>query len=61
MTYNLSAENSNGKLHLVRTLAVNFIFLDKKYYPALRRYFQEIKNTDDQQIVLDPAAARAGN
>jgi hypothetical protein len=61
VTYNLSAEKGNDKLHLTRTLTVGFILLDKKYYGALRHYYQEIKNTDEQQIVLDPAAAHAGN
>jgi hypothetical protein len=59
VSYTLKAENDKGKLHLARTLAVNFIIMEVKYYPALRGYFQEIKTTDDQQIVLDPGAARA--
>jgi hypothetical protein len=61
IAYTLTAQNSNGKLHLARTLTVDFVFVETKYYPALRNYFQEIKTTDDQQIVLDPGAARAGN
>ena len=61
VTYNLAAANNNGKVHLTRTLAVNFILLDKKYYGALRHYFQEIKNTDDQQIVLDADTTKAQN
>ena len=60
-TYSLKAENNKDKLHLARTLTIDFIFMEVKYYPALRSYFQEIKTTDDQQIVLDPGAARAGN
>jgi hypothetical protein len=61
VSYTLKAENDKGKLHLSRALKVEFILMEVKYYPALRKYFQEIKTTDDQQIVLDPGAARAGN
>jgi hypothetical protein len=61
VTYSLTAENDKGKLHLARTMTVEFILMEVKYYPALRNFFQQIKTTDDQQIVLDPGAARAGN
>jgi hypothetical protein len=61
VTYSLAAENNKGKLHLARTLTVEFILMDVKYYSALRKFYQEIKTNDDQQIVLDSGAARAGN
>jgi len=61
VTYTLAAKDENGKLHLNRTVTVNFIFMDTKYYGALRRYFQQIKTTDDQQVVVDPSAASAAN
>jgi hypothetical protein len=60
-TYSLKAESNKEKLHLARTLTIDFTYMEAKYYAALRDYFQEIKTTDDQQIVLDPGAARAGN
>jgi hypothetical protein len=61
VAYTLKVENDKGKLHLTRTLAVDFILMEVKYYTPLRNYFQDIKTTDDQQIVLDPGATRAGN
>ena len=61
VTYTLTTQDSNGKLHLSRSLAVNFIFLDTKYYSALRRYFQQIQTTDEQQVVVEPGPARAEN
>ncbi len=61
VTYNFAAQDAAGKLHLSRAVAVNFTLMDKKYYAALRNYFQRIKNTDDQTVVVDPAAATAGN
>ena len=61
VSYTFAAQNDKGKLHLARTVGVDFIFLDRKYYAALRRYFQEIKTIDDQQVVLDHSDARAEN
>jgi hypothetical protein len=61
VTYSFSAQNDNGKIHLSREVTVDFILMEAGYYAALRYYFQKIKTSDDQQIVLDAAAARAGN
>ena len=61
MTYTLAAQDQGGKLHVSRSVTVNFIFLDPKYYSALRRYFQQIKTTDDQQVVVDPGPVKAEN
>jgi hypothetical protein len=61
ISYSLTAASDKGKLHLSRTLTIDFILLQVRYYSALRQYFQEIKTTDDQQIVLDSGAARAAN
>ena len=59
VSYTLKAENDKEKLHLVRTMVVDFIMIESKYYPALRAYFQQIKTTDDQQVVLETGGAAA--
>ena len=59
--YTFKAENDNGKLHLSRTLTVEFILIEEKYYPALRNFFQQIKTADEQQVVVDVGNARASN
>jgi hypothetical protein len=59
--YTMKAEDNKGVLHIVRTLDVNFLQLDAKYYAALRTFFQVVKTGDEQQIVLQPGAAAAGN
>jgi len=61
ISYSLTAANDKGKLHLSRTLTIDFILMQVKYYSALRGYFQQIKTTDDEQIVLDSGAARTAN
>ncbi len=61
VSYTLAAQDNNGKLHLSRSVGVNFVFLDSKYYSALRRYFQQIQTTDEEQVVVEPGAAKAEN
>jgi hypothetical protein len=61
VTYSLTLEDNKEKVHLARNLTVEFILMESKYYPALRDYFQQIKTSDDEQIVLEPSPARAGN
>jgi hypothetical protein len=61
VAYTLQAENNKGNLHLSRKLTLDFILLDVRYYTPLRDYFQQIKTSDDQQVVLDVSTARAGN
>ena len=61
IAYTLKAENDHGKLHLARTLNVNFLLLDKKYYAALRSFFQQVRTSDEEQIVLVPGVATAQN
>jgi len=61
ISFSLTAQNNNGKLHLERKLTINFILLDRKYYTAFRNYFQQIKVADDQQFILDAPVAKAAN
>ena len=60
IVYNLKVENHNGTLHLERGLKVGLVSLEQKYYPALRNFYQSVRNGDEQQIVLQPAGL-AGN
>lgn len=55
--YSSTAENNNGSLHLSRSLTVNVGILDPKYYPALRQFFQNVRNGDDQQVILAAGAS----
>ena len=61
VAYNLKVENDHGTLHMTRRLSWNFLMLESKYYPALRNFFQTVRTGDEQQIVLQPAAASASN
>lgn len=59
--YNLRVEGKKETLHLQRKLKIDFMLLDAKYYPALRGFFQSVRTADEQQIVLEPAAAAMAN
>jgi Domain of Unknown Function with PDB structure (DUF3857) len=61
VVYNLSVENDASSLHLTRKLTVDFLILESKYYGALRNFFQVVRTGDEEQIVLQPGAASAGN
>ena len=57
--YNTTYENKQGTLHLTRSLNIDTISLETKYYGALRNFFQVVRDGDEQQIVLEPGAAAA--
>jgi len=59
VVYTMKAENDKGTLHLNRTLNVDIMLLDQKYYAALRNFFQVVRTVDEQQVILQPAAANA--
>jgi hypothetical protein len=61
ITYSLTMSKDKSILRLNRAITVDFLLLDKEHYPALRTFFQGIKTSDDQQIVLQPAPTTAGN
>jgi transglutaminase-like putative cysteine protease len=59
--YTLQVDNGKGALHLTRTLNVNILEIEQKYYTALRNFFQNVRAGDEQQIVLQPGTAAASN
>jgi hypothetical protein len=61
VVYNLKVENDKGSLHLERHIKSNLTILEKKYYGALRNFYQTVRSGDDQQIVLQPLGNPSGN
>jgi hypothetical protein len=59
--YTIKAENDKQTLRLARKLRIDLIFLEVKYYATLRDFFQMVRKGDEQQIVLQPGAARSSN
>ncbi|MGC2246196.1 MAG: DUF3857 domain-containing protein [Terriglobales bacterium] len=59
--YTLKVERNGETLRLTRKLMVDVMMLDKKYYPALRDFYQAIRTGDGEQIVLQPGEIHASN
>ena len=59
--YTLRVEQTDKTLHLSRTLKMNFLLVDSKYYGALRDFFEQVRTGDEEQIVLQPGTASASN
>jgi hypothetical protein len=57
--YVLKVEDNKGTLHLSRTLRSDLVLLEAKMYPALRAFFQTVRTGDEEQIIVQPAAAAA--
>jgi hypothetical protein len=61
VAYIANAEKDAKSLHLSRKLRVDVLFLEPKYYAALRNFFQVVRSGDEEQIVLQPGTATASN
>jgi hypothetical protein len=61
MSYSLKVEQGPGTVRLTRTLTVDFLLVEQKYYTALRNFFQAVRTGDGQQIVLQPGESHASN
>jgi regulator of replication initiation timing len=57
ITYSLKVDHDAGALHWTRRLNVDVLYLEPKYYPSLRTFFQGVRTGDDEQVVLQPATA----
>ena len=61
IVYTMQAEDNKGTLHLNRTLNVDILMLEQKYYAALRKFFQVVRTGDEEQVILQPGGATASN
>jgi hypothetical protein len=61
VAYSLKVEQSPGTLRLTRKLTIDLLLIDQKYYGALRNFFQEVRNGDGVQVVLQPGEIHASN
>ena len=61
VAYKLSVDGANSKVHLERMLRIDLYLVPTDKYPVLRTFYQIVRAGDDQQVVLQPAAAAAKN
>jgi hypothetical protein len=57
----MKVENDKGMLHLSRSLNLDILILEQKYYAPLRNFFQVVRTNDEQQVILQPGATSAHN
>jgi len=57
LSYVLKVDHDAGALHWIRSINVDLVLVETKYYPALRNFFQVVRTGDESQIVLQPATA----
>jgi hypothetical protein len=57
--YTMHAENDKGTLHLKRTLNMDVLLLEPKYYAALRSFYQMVRTSDEAQVIFQPIATSA--
>jgi hypothetical protein len=51
-TYQLSCTKQPGALHFQRLVTLHGFYYDMQYYGDLRKYFDEVRNADQQKITL---------
>ena len=61
IVYSLKVDNGQGTVRIVRKLSVDILLLEQKYYTALRNFFQVVRTGDEEQVLLQPASAKASN
>jgi hypothetical protein len=61
VAYELKVENNKASVHIARKLDIDILLLDPKYYAALRNFFQVVRNSDEQQILLQPGETTSSN
>lgn len=59
--YQRKVEDQKGTLHLTRVLRSDLLMVEAKNYPALRNFYQIVRTGDEEQIIVQPAGARASN
>jgi hypothetical protein len=59
--YDLTVTGTGNAVQIKRQLKIDFVLMDQKFYAPLRSFFQTVKTSDEQQVVLETAGATAGN
>ena len=61
ISYGLSVSQQGGTAEVKRRMVIKEIGFDKKYYPALRSFFNTVKSDDNAQIVFESAVTAKNN
>lgn len=55
--FHTSFEKNEGSLHFRRHFAINGIYFSTSYYKPLREFFDKVRASDEQQVVLQSATS----
>ncbi|HET9328963.1 MAG TPA: hypothetical protein VFO23_00400, partial [Steroidobacteraceae bacterium] len=60
VVFRSSADGAHQSLHVRRDLTINMYLADVKFYPALRKFFENVRTSDEEQAVVaaDESGAR---
>jgi hypothetical protein len=61
VAYTLKVDQAPGTLRLTRKLSINVLLLEQKYYTALRNFFEVVRTSDGEQIIVQPGEVHASN
>jgi hypothetical protein len=61
LKYEITAGQEGNSIHIQRKLVVGSMLYPVNAYPAIRKFFGAAKSDDEQQIVIQPAAASGNN
>jgi hypothetical protein len=59
--YILKCDDQKTAVRITRTLRIDLFMVPKDMYPALRNFYQVVRTSDEEQIVLQPGGASASN
>jgi hypothetical protein len=57
LVYQASADTQGQTLHLTRQIDLGVIFVNLKFYPTIRNFYQTVRAGDDEQVVVSPGEA----
>ena len=61
VTYALKVSKDAGTVKLSRKLVVDLMLVDTKYYASLRSFFQQVRTSDEEQVMLQPVGVKTSS
>ena len=61
VVFSSSADGAHQSLHVRRDLTINMYLADVKFYPALRKFFENVRTSDEEQAVVAADESGAGH
>lgn len=58
--FTFDSQGNGATIVLKRELRIEFVLMDRKFYPTVRSFFQTVQSEDGQQLTLQPTVSAAG-